>query len=87
MAYIFLPGWYWVTWAGSTILKWQRHYGHSNQYAVYLPPYCIWRGRDSIAAQKQVGLFWTWNQTGKASRKIEDLRDPYANYHKMAILI
>jgi putative endopeptidase len=57
-----------------------------NQYAVYLATLLHMAGRDSIAAQKAGRAILDFEtKLAKASRKIEDLRDPYANYHKMAI--
>ena len=44
------------------------------------------QGEDSSAASTAAsGIFGLETKLAKASRKIEDLRDPYANYNKMAI--
>src|SRR5258708_28872806 len=43
-------------------------------------------GQDSGSSTKAASdIFSLETALAKASRKIEDLRDPYANYHKMAI--
>jgi putative endopeptidase len=41
---------------------------------------------DSAAAKAKAAAVMTMEtKMAKASRKLEDLRDPYANYHKLAI--
>ncbi|MEO5582610.1 MAG: M13 family metallopeptidase N-terminal domain-containing protein, partial [Saprospiraceae bacterium] len=57
-----------------------------NQYISYIGKILHIAGKDSVASiqsGQQILAFET--KLAKASRKIEDLRDPYANYNKMAI--
>src|ERR1035437_968104 len=57
-----------------------------NQYVKHIAKMLILQGRDSASASKAAStIFALETKLAKASRKIEDLRDPYANYHKMAI--
>lgn len=57
-----------------------------NQYLKYISTVLTMAGEDSakagVAAKNILALE---TRLAKASRKIEDLRDPYANYNKMAI--
>ncbi len=57
-----------------------------NQYVKHIAKVLTLQGQDSVSAAKAAsGIFSLETKLAKASRKIEDLRDPYANYHKMAI--
>ena len=57
-----------------------------NQYVKHIAKMLILQGQDSASASKAASaIFALETKLAKASRKIEDLRDPYANYHKMAI--
>lgn len=57
-----------------------------NQYIKHIAKMLILQGQDSVSASKAASAIFTLETNlAKASRKIEDLRDPYANYHKMAI--
>jgi putative endopeptidase len=57
-----------------------------NQYVKHIAKVLTLQGQDSVSADKaSSGIFSLETKLAKASRKIEDLRDPYANYHKMAI--
>ncbi len=57
-----------------------------NQYLKYITKVLTMSGEDSTNAAKEANDILAL-ETGlaKASRKIEDLRDPYRNYNKMAI--
>lgn len=57
-----------------------------NAYTAYIATLLTLAGDDSTAA-KQAGknILALETQLAKASRKLEDLRDPYRNYNKMAI--
>src|ERR1700733_4731123 len=55
-----------------------------NAYQVYLYKSFRTLGNDSAAAKKASGdVYQLESRLAKASRKIEALRDPNANYHKM----
>ena len=57
-----------------------------DQYVKHIAKMLVLQGQDSASASKAaLGIFALETKLAKASRKIEDLRDPYANYHKMAI--
>ena len=57
-----------------------------NQYVKHIAKMLVLLGQDSASAGKASSeIFSLETKLAKASRKIEDLRDPYANYHKMAI--
>ena len=57
-----------------------------NKYVSYISQLLHMVGKDSMSAQKAGKDILTFEtKLAKASRKIEDLRDPYANYNKMAI--
>lgn len=57
-----------------------------NQYITHITKMLTLQGQDSVTAAKSaLGIFSLETNLAKSSRKIEDLRDPYANYHKMAI--
>ncbi|MDB5223472.1 MAG: metalloendopeptidase [Chitinophagaceae bacterium] len=57
-----------------------------NQYVRHITNMLVLQGQDAASASKAAtGIFTLETKLAKASRKIEDLRDPYANYHKMAI--
>ena len=57
-----------------------------NQYVKHIAKMLVLLGQDSASAAKASSeIFSLETKLAKASRKIEDLRDPYANYHKMAI--
>lgn len=57
-----------------------------NQYVKHIAKMLMLQGQDSVAASKAaLAIFALETKLAKASRKIEDLRDPYANYNKMAI--
>ncbi len=56
-----------------------------NQYIKHIAKMLILQGQDSVSASNAAsGIFTLETNLAKSSRKIEDLRDPYANYHKMA---
>jgi putative endopeptidase len=55
-------------------------------YLTYLQKTLIQFGGDSAAAKKNADAVYTLeSHLAKASRKLEDLRDPYKNYNKMAV--
>ena len=57
-----------------------------NAYPAYVTHILSLSGIDSTkAAEKAKNIIALEAKLAKASRKLEDLRDPYANYHKMAI--
>ena len=57
-----------------------------DQYIKHIAKMLVLQGQDSATAFKSASqIFRLETKLAKASRKIEDLRDPYANYHKMAI--
>lgn len=57
-----------------------------NQYVKHIARMLILLGQDTASASKAAqAIFALETKLAKASRKIEDLRDPYANYNKMAI--
>ncbi len=57
-----------------------------DQYVKHIAKMLVLLGQDSASAAKASSeIFSLETKLAKASRKIEDLRDPYANYHKMAI--
>ena len=57
-----------------------------DKYIKHIAKVLVLQGQDSVAASKAAaGIFALETKLAKASRKIEDLRDPYANYNKMAI--
>jgi putative endopeptidase len=57
-----------------------------NKYVKHITKMLTLQGQDSATASKAASaIFALETKLAKASRKIEDLRDPYANYHKMAI--
>lgn len=57
-----------------------------NQYVHYITKLLTFSGEDSIkAASDAKNILALETKLAKASRKIEDLRDPYKNYNKMAI--
>ncbi len=56
-------------------------------YKKYLLQTFIQLGNDSTAAQKKVNSVYALETTlANASRKLEDLRDPYKNYNKMDVV-
>ncbi|HSY77010.1 MAG TPA: M13 family metallopeptidase, partial [Bacteroidia bacterium] len=57
-----------------------------NAYPKYISAILVLTGIDSNdAAKKAKAIIELETKLAKASRKLEDLRDPYANYNKMAI--
>lgn len=57
-----------------------------NQYAGYIADILSLSGRDKIKSiQTGKDILAMETRIAKVQRKIEDLRDPYANYNKMAI--
>lgn len=57
-----------------------------NAYPAYVGKIFRLLGNDSVAAsQKAATVISIETQLAKASRKLEDLRDPYANYNKMSL--
>ena len=57
-----------------------------NAYPAFVARMLILSGVDSTqAAEKAKNIIALETKLAKSSRKLEDLRDPYANYHKMAI--
>ena len=57
-----------------------------NQYQKYIANMLTMAGEDSVKAGLAAkNILALETKLAKASRKIEDLRDPYANYNKMAI--
>ena len=56
------------------------------KYVKHITKMLMLQGQDSATASNAASaIFSLETKLAKASRKIEDLRDPYANYHKMAI--
>jgi putative endopeptidase len=57
-----------------------------NQYPAYIAAIFRLTGTDSATADKKAAAIMAFETNlAKSSRKLEDLRDPYANYHKFAI--
>lgn len=57
-----------------------------NHYLRYITNMLTLSGEDSVTAKKTAqDILALETKLAKASRKIEDLRDPYRNYNKMAI--
>jgi putative endopeptidase len=57
-----------------------------NEYVKYISKILIMAGEDStIAATAAKNILALETKLATASRKIEDLRDPYKNYNKMAV--
>jgi putative endopeptidase len=57
-----------------------------NEYINYITTTLTMAGEDSITARSDAkNILALETRLAKASRKLEDLRDPYANYNKMAI--
>lgn len=57
-----------------------------NEYPNYITRTFVLMGVDSVTAkQKAAAIVALETKMAKSSRKLEDLRDPYANYNKMAI--
>jgi putative endopeptidase len=57
-----------------------------NAYPAFITHVLILSGIDSLqAAGKATNIITLETKLAKASRKLEDLRDPYANYHKMSV--
>jgi Predicted metalloendopeptidase len=57
-----------------------------SQYPGYITKTFVLMGIDSATAKnKAAAIIALETKLAKASRKLEDLRDPYANYNKMAI--
>jgi putative endopeptidase len=57
-----------------------------NAYPLYVAKMLTLSGIDSAqSAEKAKNIIALETKLARASRKLEDLRDPYANYHKMAI--
>ena len=55
-------------------------------YTAHIAKMLILQGQDSISAsQSASNILSVETNLAKASRKLADLRDPYANYHKIAI--
>jgi putative endopeptidase len=55
-------------------------------YVAHIAKILEFQGRDSISASKTSSDILTLEtKLAKVSRKLADLRDPYSNYHKMAI--
>ena len=58
---------------------------HYIQYITKVLRYAPDLADSAVAAKAALDIFSLETKLAKASRKLEDLRDPYANYHKMAI--
>ena len=57
-----------------------------NQYLKYITNVLVMAGEDSLAsATAATNILAVETKLAQASRKLEDLRDPYTNYNKMAI--
>lgn len=57
-----------------------------NEYPNYIARVFMLMGADSaVAKMKAANIVALETKLAKSSRKLEDLRDPYANYNKMAI--
>ncbi|MDZ4807903.1 MAG: M13 family metallopeptidase [Bacteroidota bacterium] len=57
-----------------------------NQYLKYITNVLVMAGEDSAAsATAATNILAVETKLAQASRKLEDLRDPYTNYNKMAI--
>jgi len=57
-----------------------------NAYLIHITKLLVLQGADSAAAaQSAIRILKMETVLAKASRKLADLRDPYANYHKTAI--
>lgn len=57
-----------------------------NAYEKYIMLLLTYAGDDSVAAAKSArNILAMETQMAMASKKLEDLRDPYKNYHKLAI--
>ena len=57
-----------------------------NEYIKYMATILKMEGEDSMAsAAAAKNILALETKLAQASRKLEDLRDPYANYHKMAV--
>jgi putative endopeptidase len=57
-----------------------------NAYPIYIQSIFRLKGDDSVTAQKKAASILALEMNlAKSSRKIEDLRDPYKNYHKMDV--
>jgi putative endopeptidase len=57
-----------------------------NQYVNYMAKVLTISGQDSVSAKKDAkDILAMETKLAKASRKLEDLRDDYKNYHKMAL--
>ena len=57
-----------------------------NQYADYISTILNLSGKDSVTANKSgKAILAMETRLAKVSRKLEDLRDPYSNYNKLAI--
>lgn len=57
-----------------------------NAYLLHIAKLLVLQGADSVAAAKSAtNILKMETSLAKASRKLADLRDPYANYHKTAI--
>ena len=57
-----------------------------NEYLKYITTMLTMAGEDATASSKEAAdILAMETKLAKASRKLEDLRDPYANYNKMAI--
>ncbi len=57
-----------------------------NQYLKYITNMLVMSGEDSVAsATGATNILALETKLAQASRKLEDLRDPYTNYNKMAI--
>jgi putative endopeptidase len=57
-----------------------------NAYLIHIAKLLVLQGADSaVAAQSAISILKMETVLAKASRKLADLRDPYANYHKTAI--
>ncbi|MDQ2720003.1 MAG: M13 family metallopeptidase [Bacteroidota bacterium] len=55
-------------------------------YVNHIAKMLVLQGQDSTSsAQSATNILTMETKLAKASRKLADLRDPYANYHKMAI--
>jgi putative endopeptidase len=58
-----------------------------NEYVKYIANILQMAGDDSVTASKAAGdILAMETKLAQASRKLADLRDPYANYNKMAIV-
>ena len=57
-----------------------------NKYVDYITTLLTMSGEDSVAANAEArNILALETKIAKSSRKIEDLRDPYKNYNKMAV--